>query len=75
MQADRVIPVGLTANNADALNQVQISTGMKETDLMNRAIQLYAIIDRKLGEGFTLAFTKVDARGEVTELELMSIND
>lgn len=64
-----------TPNSADALDQIRISKGYSETDAINRAVQLSALVERKRSEGFTLAFAKVDRNGNVEDLELVKVLD
>ena len=70
-----IVEVVLIPDASDALNQVTISTGHSETDAMNRAIQLAALVERKRSEGYTLAFAKISKEGDVVDLDLVKIDD
>ena len=65
-----VVVVPLIPDASDALNELEISKGHTEVDLMNAAIQLSARVERKLSEGFELAFVKRDRKGDVTDIEI-----
>lgn len=69
------VSVELVPNASDALNQIKISKGYTDADAINRAIQLSSLVERKLSEGFSLAFARKDKHGEVTELEVVQIQD
>lgn len=73
MNADDIIPLQLIPDAADALNQVELSKGYSKTDAVNWSVQLAALVQRKLDEGFRLAFVKVDHRGGTSDLEVVDL--
>jgi hypothetical protein len=68
---DNVVIAKLTPVSVNALNYIQKSRGFTETDIVNRALQASELIDRKVDDGWKLAFVKVDVEGEMTESEIM----
>ena len=59
------ITVGLVPKTADELQTLQDRTGMSKTDLVNRAITLYAFLDAQSEEGFELLRRRSDGSGEL----------
>lgn len=53
--AERVT-ISLTSRVAKELRRLRSSTGLSKTDLVNRAVSLYALAERELDQGRELAF-------------------
>ena len=49
------ITVTLIKKTSDDLDKLVASTGLSKTDLVNRAVQLYAFVDDEVRSGGTLA--------------------
>jgi len=54
------ITVGLIRKTSDDLDKLTESTGLSKTDLVNRAVQLYAFVDEEVRSGGTVAVQRGD---------------
>ncbi len=59
------VTVNLTRKAADALEELSDSTGYSKTDTINRALQVYAIIQGFLDKGASLVVKPEDAGPEI----------
>lgn len=59
------ITVGLVPKTVDELQALQERTGLSRTDLVNRAITLYAFLDGQTEAGYELLRRKADGAGEL----------
>jgi hypothetical protein len=59
------ITVGLVPKTIDELQTLQDRTGLSRTDLVNRAITLYAFLDAQTEQGFELLRRRTDGGGEL----------
>lgn len=71
MAGDVVIPVGrratigFTPRTVTDLDWLAESAGLRQTDAVNRSVQVYAFIERELAKGRKLAFIDQDGSAEI----------
>jgi len=63
------ITVSLIKKTSDDLDKLTASTGLSKTDLVNRAVQLYAFADEEARSGGTLAVQRGD--GDLYKVKLI----
>ncbi|WFE30375.1 hypothetical protein O7623_14820 [Solwaraspora sp. WMMD791] len=45
------VTVNLTPRSADALDKISVATGLSKTDVINRALQIYQVVEDLLDRG------------------------
>lgn len=63
------VTVNLVPRAVRALDEAVTSEGYSKTDIINRAIQLYAFVVKKMAEGHELCL--IDQGGEIHRLTLL----
>ncbi len=58
----------LIADAADALHRLRERSGMKQVDLINRALQVYDFVDSELRAGNTLIVRDPDGRDQAVKI-------
>lgn len=65
------ITVGLVPKTSDELQTLQDRTGLSKTDVVNRAITLYAFLDEQARTGYELLRRKADGTGDLEVIRFL----
>ncbi len=62
------VNVALIAEAVDAISKLQDRTGMKKTDLVNRALVIYEFLDAELRAGNQVLLRDPDGRDQLVKI-------
>lgn len=64
----RRVTIGFTPRATTDLDELTVQTGMKQNDVVNRAVQVYAFIERELAQGKKLILGSPDGSTETVNI-------
>jgi hypothetical protein len=70
-RAERRISAGLVHDGAAALDELRELTGYNDATIVNRALQVYAFIEREKRAGAKLLVTVPGSRGDLREVTII----